>query len=367
MEFSGRLASFPMPELLSWAYKERTSGALVVRRSSHEKRVYFQDGSIIAGLTDEPAEFYGRMLLLHGHLDQPTLLHCLSLCKSDRKRLDAVLREHKVLPPDVIENTLRQQIEDVICDIFLWRHGFFFFQADLPPAEEVLVEPLDPVALALQGSRWNDEMRRIRQVFLHHNTVLRHGPAWPGENLTALQEHVARDVNGDRTLEELHERLKGSYFRFMNAAFDLEQGGVLEIAVEGQESMTTSLELSLFDLLLEQAAEEQILYSQRHFAIPFEVLERFVPVWVKEPQPEELHRIPEQTTGFYHSFDGKKPLGELLASDRTLRSQEMEVLLLQLRQGAIALLPSPIAQLEEKADEDQVPEQERWWRRLLSR
>lgn len=367
MEFSGRLASFPMAELLSWAYKERSSGALVVRRSSHEKRIYFQDGSITACLTDEPAEFYGRMLLLHGYLDQPDLLRCLSLCKSDRKRLDAVLREHHVLPAEIIESTLKQQLEDVICDIFLWRHGFFFFQADLPPVEEVLAEPLDPVALALQGGRWNDEMRRIRQTFPHDNTVLRHGPAWPDENLSALQAHIAREVNGDRTLEELHERLKGSYFRFMSSAFELEQRGVLEIAIEGQESMTTSLELSLFDLLLEQAAEEQILYSQRHFAIPFEVLERFVPVWVKEPEPEELHRIPEQTTGFYQSIDGKKRLGELLASDHSLRSQETELLLLELRQGAIALLPSPISQLEEQAEEAEIPEQERWWRRLLSR
>jgi len=33
MEFSGRLAAFPMGDLLQWAKNERRTGALVVRRS----------------------------------------------------------------------------------------------------------------------------------------------------------------------------------------------------------------------------------------------------------------------------------------------------------------------------------------------
>ncbi len=366
MEVSGRLALFPMTELLGWAYKEKSSGSLVLRRSNREKRLYFAEGQIIACLTDEPAEFYGRMLLLHGYLDQPTLLRSLTLCKTEGKRLEGVLREHHILPPEVIQATLRRQIEDVVCDIFLWRHGLFFFQADLPPAEEVLAEPLDPMALALEGSQWEDAFRTIRRAFPHNSTVLRRGPAWPGTELTPLETHIAREVNGDRSLEEIHERLKGSYFRFMQAAYNLVQARILEVAVEGKESMTTSLELSLFDLLLEQAAEEQVLYSHRHFALPLDLLERFVPVWTHEPGPEDWYRVPDRAKEFYLGFDGKNRLGDLFSQDLTLRSQEIELLLLELRKGTVALLPQPLTQLFEDLGEPE-NEKERWWQRLLSR
>ena len=57
MEFSGRLASFPIAELLTWAANDRRTGALVLRRTSREKRIYFEGGEIVACLTDSTTEY----------------------------------------------------------------------------------------------------------------------------------------------------------------------------------------------------------------------------------------------------------------------------------------------------------------------
>ena len=83
MEFSGRLASFPIAELLQWAHNDRRTGSLVLRRTSREKRVFFSDGHIVACLTDHTAEFYGQHLLLGGHIRQDALLRCLALCRQE--------------------------------------------------------------------------------------------------------------------------------------------------------------------------------------------------------------------------------------------------------------------------------------------
>lgn len=365
MQLSGRLTNVPIGELLTWAHHQRSSGSLVVRRSTREKRLYFRDGRVVACLTDEPAEFYGRLLLLNGHLDERELFRCLALCRREGKRLEVVLREKAILDAELLKRTLRQQIEEVVCDVFLWKHGLFLFQADLPPDHELVADPLDSVALALEGARWVDELKRIRRVLLHDHVILGRGDAWPGVDLPPRQRKLADQVDGERTLGEIYEELKGSYFRFLSAAFELHRQEVVQIAAAGQESHTTSLELSLYDLLLEQAAEEQILYSRRHFALPFDLLEGLVPTWVRPLSAEDWSGMPEGAEGFLRAIDGERRLGELFSRDEMERGRQADLLMIQLRDGRLALLPSPLAELDAAAAARPIPEEERWWRRLL--
>lgn len=365
MQLSGRLTNVPIGELLTWAHHQRTTGSLVVRRSTREKRLYFQGGRVVASLTDEPAEFYGRLLLLNGHIDERELFRCLTLCRQEGQRLEVVLRKHAILDPELVRRTLRQQIEEVVCDIFLWKHGLFLFQADLPPEEDLVAEPLDAVALALEGARWFDELKRIRRVLPHDHVVLGRGDGWPGVDLPPRQRKLADLVDGERTLGELYEEMKGSYFRFLSASFELHRQEVVQIAAAGQESHTTSLELSLYDLLLEQAAEEQILYSRRHFALPFDLLDGLVPTWVKPLSAEDWSGLPDGSECFLRAFDGERRLSQLFSSDEMERSRQADLLMLQLRDGRLALLPAPLAELDADAAARAIPEEERWWRRLL--
>jgi hypothetical protein len=43
----------------------------------------------------------------------------------------------------------------------------------------------------------------------------------------------------------------------------------------------------------------------------------------------------------------------------------MDLLLLQLQKGRLALLPAPIEKLEEMADRQSQPALQRWWRRVF--
>ena len=97
--------------------------------------------------------------------------------------------------------------------------------------------------------------------------------------------------------------------------------------------------MSVYDLLLEQATEEQVLVARRHMAMPLDLLERCYPVWVAEPTAEEQKRMPARARDFYARFDGKTSLGEAFSGDARLRGREMDLLLLQLQKGRLALLP----------------------------
>jgi hypothetical protein len=365
MEFSGRLAAFPMGDLLQWAQNERCTGALVVRRSQREKRIYFHAGEVVSCLSNDPAEFYGQHLLLNGHLAQDQLFKALSHCTTRRIRLGVALHELGLLSPEVIQQTLRRQIEDTVCDLFLWKGGIFYFQSELPQEEEILPEPILAMGLVLEGTRWMDEYARIRRVFVHDNVVLGRGEGWPGEDLTPFERRIAQAVDGQKSLTDLYAELKGSYFRFLEASLRLSVSTVLDIETVGEANETGTRELSVFDLLLEQAAEEQVLVARRHMAVPLDLLERCYPVWVLEPSDEEHKRIPARARDFYARFDGRTSLGEAFSGEARQRGRELDLLMLQLQKGSLALLPAPLDRLEQEADRRGQPPLQRWWRRFF--
>ncbi len=348
MELSGRLSSFPIAELLNWAHNDRRTGSLVVRSAGREKRIYFQEGQIVTCLTDEPSEFYGQFLLLAAYLDQEKLFDCLSFCRERGQRLGEVLRLERVLAVEDIQRTLRFHIEDVICDIFLWDHGVFFFRADAPPDEELLAEPISPVGLALEGSRWVDEVSRIRRVFADDNVVLGPTDASLGADLTPRKRRILEEADSIRRLEALWGAVHGSYFRFLSAAFELHEAGLLETVHHGRVLNPPRPDVGLDDLLFEQAAKEQT--RSRHQVGNLASFERFVPVWVRPPAAEEWDRMPQRARAFYSRFDGVRRLGEILSADEESWARELELLMLQIGKEAVALMPSPLAELEAEGE-----------------
>jgi Domain of unknown function (DUF4388) len=366
MEFSGRLTAFPVGDLLQWAKNERCTGALVIRRSEREKRIYFHSGDVVGCLSNDPAEHYGQHLLLQGYLDDGQLLRALSHCTQKRTRLGVALHDLGLLAPDVIQQTLRTQIEDVVCDLFLWPRGIFYFRSEMPPEEEILPEPINVLGLIMEGTRWADEVERMRRVLVHDDVVLRRGERWPGDaTLSPVERRLAEMVDGQRTLGELYNRIHGSYFRFLRGAFRLCIAMVLDIEEVRDEAEGSTHEISVYDLLLEQATEEQALVARRHMAVPLDLLERCYPVWVVGPAADEQKRIPVRAQEFYSRFDGRTSLGEAFSSDPRARGREMDLLLLQLQKGRLAILPAPLETLEEEADRRGQSAFQRWWRRVF--
>jgi hypothetical protein len=365
MEFSGRLASFPIGDILQWAHNDQRSGALAVRRSGSEKRIFLRDGEVVATFSDDPAEFFGQHLLVNGLLDESGLIRALTHCQKTGQKLGDALHTLGLLPAERVQEALRQHVENQVCDIFLWRSGIFYFAAEAVAKELELVAPLSSVALAMEGSRWADEAQRIRRIFVHDNVVLQRGRKAPQGLLSPLERRIFRAADTRLSLGELYNEVRGSYYRFLQAAYRLTVVEALDIESVGDQSDSGSKELRLADLLIEQVTEEQAIFLRRNLAVPFEALENHVPAWLVAPTGEEGVRMTPVEAEFYRQIDGTADLASLL-SGVTLdeRARRMDWLVLQLRKGAIALLPVAVDQLE-GAGALGPGERDRWWRRLL--
>jgi Domain of unknown function (DUF4388) len=351
MEFSGRLSAFPVGDILQWAANDRRTGALVVRRSRRQKRVYFRSGEVVACLTDEAAESYGQHLLLSGQLSEQNLIAALEHARRQGRRLGAALLELGILTPQTIQESLRCYIEDAVLDLFLWRDGVFFFQAEMPPAEDLLPDPISPVALGLEGARWIDETARMRSILVHDAMVLGPGPGWPGTPLSSLERRITRVIGRGRSLSDLHQEVRGSHFRFLEAIFGLAVRSVLDIKEIGEASDSSSREIRLYDLLLEEEKVAELLRTREHLIVPIEVLAGFHPAWAEPLPAAEMQRLPAVVRDFCAGFDGSRSLRELFSDNPSVLSQQLDGLLLLMRRGRLALLPASAGQLADQAQE----------------
>jgi hypothetical protein len=110
MEFSGRLATIQFGDVLQLAHQERWSGALVVRRTSREKRIFLHHGRVVGCLSDDPAEYLGRHLLLRGALTEKDLARALAWCSEHGRRLGEALSELELLSEDEVRASLASRI-----------------------------------------------------------------------------------------------------------------------------------------------------------------------------------------------------------------------------------------------------------------
>jgi hypothetical protein len=366
MELSGRLSAFPPANLLQWADHERRTGALVVRRTRGEKRVYFRAGAVVACLSSDPAEHYGQHLLLHGHLDEPGFLRAFRHCRETGRGLGASLVELGLLDEETVRATLAARIADAVCDLFLWPRGVFYFQAGPPPEEEIAPEPLETMALVLEGMRWIDELARIRRVFVHDQVVLRRGAGWPPARLGPLERRICSAVDGACSLGRLHEEVHGSYFRFLEATYALCLREALDIASALEIEEPVSTEIPVLDLLLEQTAdEERALLAERRRSVPLAALTDLYPAWTgPPPEPEEIGAgggaAAAGLADFIARLDGRTRLGAALSADPAQREREIELFEVALSRGRLALLPAPAGSLDLTA----AGPGDAWWRLL---
>ncbi len=225
----------------------------------------------------------------------------------------------------------------------------------------MLPEPIPAVQLAMEGSRWADELERIRRIFVHDNIVLQRGRREPDRS-SPLERRILDEVDGKMPLGELYNEVRGSYFRFLQGAYRLAVAEALDITEVGDQADSHSTELRLADLLIEQVTEEQAVFLRHHLAVPFDALERCVPVWVRSPSEDEEARMSETVRAFYARIDGETDLRALFGGERSEEGgRQMDRIVLQLRKGALALLPAPLSALEADAAKAGVEPRQRWW------
>jgi len=170
----GNLKQVPLPEVLQFISMGKSTGILQLRQGSAEITLSIHNGKIVNSSSLERKRRLGDLLVNRGLLRRSELSRLLNLQKTveSDKRLGEILVEREIVDNATIRETLRLQLEEEVWHLFGWEDGEFKFETVPgdklgPPIVQIDIEPM-----ILEGTRRNDEWKKIEQYIPHDRVVL---------------------------------------------------------------------------------------------------------------------------------------------------------------------------------------------------
>lgn len=256
MSFTGNLQTVTFPDLLQLFSAGKKSGTVNIIRGNIRKEIVFKEGNIISATSQDAEEDYlGQILLKTGRLTKTDLQRAIYMHKTSGKRIGQVLVEMKLLSREELGLFLKQQVEEIIYNLFSWKEGEFIFkEGQLPANREGLVD-LNTMNIIMEGTRRIDEWVEIQKVLPNDHQIIRvvSSPQVKSDEVTiSLDEfRVITFIDGTRTLQEILEQSPLGDFATSRAIYKLMLGKLVEVCgAKEAEVADPREEDSLFWLLL---------------------------------------------------------------------------------------------------------------------
>ncbi|MGB5107981.1 MAG: DUF4388 domain-containing protein [Candidatus Zixiibacteriota bacterium] len=256
MSFTGNLQTVTFPDLLQLFSAGKKTGTVNIIRGNIRKEIVFKDGNIISAASQDAEEdFLGQILLKTGRITKTDLQRAIYMHKTSGKRIGQVLVEMKLLSREELSLFLKQQVEEIIYNLFSWKEGEFIFkEGQLPASREGMVD-LNTMNIIMEGTRRIDEWVEIQKVLPNDHQIIRvvSSPQVKSDEVTiSLDEfRIITLIDGTRTLQEVLEQSPLGDFATSRAIYKLMLGKLVEISgAKEAEAQDPREEDSLFWLLL---------------------------------------------------------------------------------------------------------------------
>ena len=234
----------------------KKTGTVTIIRGNIRKEIIFKNGNIISAASQDAEEDYlGQLLLKTGRITKNDLQRAVYMHKGSGKRIGQVLVEMKLISREELGLYLKQQVEEIIYNLFSWKEGEFIFnEGQLPANREGLVE-LNTMNIVMEGTRRVDEWDEIQKVLPSDHQILRvsSSPQTKSDEVTvSLDEfRVITLIDGQRTLTEILETSPLGEFSTSRAIYKLMLSKLVEVSgAKKAEVVDPKEEDSLFWLLL---------------------------------------------------------------------------------------------------------------------
>lgn len=169
MSLVGNLEDLGLGEILQIVSLSRKTGILSLVSKDREGSVVFRQGQVVRATSSSFQQSLGEVLIQKGVIDLAVLRKALALQQEEgfRERLGVILIKNFGISYEIVEELVREQIENVVFTLFAWTEGTFEFVTSehietvdgtrLDPLQFMLDQGLNPQYLAMEASRLLDE------------------------------------------------------------------------------------------------------------------------------------------------------------------------------------------------------------------
>jgi len=175
MSLVGNLEELGLGEILQIVSLSRKTGVLSLSSKGKDGSVFFRQGQVVRATSSGYHKSLGEVLIQKGAIDPAVLNKSLALQQENgfSELLGVILVKDFQISQGIIEEVVREQIENVVFTLFAWTEGTFKFETQSPietvddikmdPLQFMLDQGLNPQFLAMEGTRIQDEKRQTAE------------------------------------------------------------------------------------------------------------------------------------------------------------------------------------------------------------
>jgi len=229
MALRGGFSSFPVPEVLQWMDGSRRRGTLILSWEGNDRRLYLNDGRIVATANDGLWERAARILAAGRMARGEDVFAAFGDVRRGKDPVDAFSARGLELAHPVAVAT--DELYGALTDLTLVNQGQFHWTEDLDRSEEEWV-PLDLSLrqLLFESLRWVDEQPDVDRALAHENCVV-HARVPPTADLPVYFQIVLALAERGLSLGKLRLALGSSRSVITRRVFDMLRQEL--VAVEG--------------------------------------------------------------------------------------------------------------------------------------
>jgi hypothetical protein len=233
----GNLKEFNLPNVFQLVKMSAKTGALSINREGESGKIFFRNGQIYFATAHPGTMPLGERLVKSGHVTSKQLRAALAeqKKKSAKGRIGAILLEHGYIDRATLEQSVRDQIEDVTFNFFSWTDGDFTFEADETITDEDIHVEMKVESVIMEGCRRIDEWELIfatlgsleRVPRLRYNDIVEEDG---GVKLAPDQWRVVCWIDGRHDINTVLKECGLDRFNGAKIIYDLHRSGLLTVS-----------------------------------------------------------------------------------------------------------------------------------------
>lgn len=226
----GSLASFKLPDVLTFLNGARKSGTLMLDGYGRHSYVLFSNGAVVYAGSDQEQFRLGTLLLRKKKITREQWQSIDGTMLRQGGRFGQIAIENGVLSDEQLRESLKVQVSEVVYNAFVWTEGTFRFSEDLQLPDYAVTISIDLANLIMEGARRIEEWEKCVQL-LPDDSVVFHVVSTPKDDkitLSADEWKILFLVNGQRTLAELVAEAEDDAMNVYRSVYGLQANRLIE-------------------------------------------------------------------------------------------------------------------------------------------